>query len=105
MSPPRVVAAAQQLADASEHLKKTRSTIVQLKQALFWGAPGTGQSGCLSLSQDFREQPLLALEVLFIEEMKCSQGQESLLSYIVRKAEQWRGKNEAIYTTGMGSKV
>lgn len=55
MCPPRVVAAAQQLADASEHLKKTGSMMVQLKQALFWGAPGIGQSGCLSLSQDFRE--------------------------------------------------
>ena len=88
MCPPRVVAAAQWLADGSEHLKKTGPTMVQLKQAVFWGAPGTGQPGCLSLSQDFGGQPLLALEVLFIEEMKCSQGRESLLSYIVRKAEQ-----------------
>lgn len=41
------------------HEEKDQSTIVQLKQATFWGAPGTGQSDCLSLSR-VREQPLPA---------------------------------------------
>lgn len=69
-----------------------------IEASFIWCAPRTGQSSCCTLSQDFREQPLLVLEFMFIEEMKCSQGRESLLSYIVRKTKQWRGENEAIYT-------
>lgn len=40
--------------------RKSKSMITQLKQTLFWGAPRTGQSSCFSLSQDLREQTLLA---------------------------------------------
>lgn len=41
------------------HEEKDQSTIVQLKQATFWGTLGTGQSDCLSLSR-VREQRLPA---------------------------------------------
>lgn len=41
------------------HAEKDQSMVVQVKQATFEGAPGTGQSDCLSLSR-VREQPLTA---------------------------------------------
>lgn len=56
-----------------------------MKQALFWGAPGTEHSGCLSISQDFREQPLPASGGPFYRRDKCSLGWETLLLYIVGK--------------------
>lgn len=57
--------------------KKNKSTIVKLKQTVFWGTPGNGQG--------FERTAILTSLGAFIDDIRCTHRQESQLLYIVRK--------------------